>query len=138
MVVFNIAWFMQILPGWLRRQYAPAAARLACPPVSDRTPSGRPDKCIHQEHHHTTGHIAHHSAKSLIFPLPAPGAAPKRDPIRWDAAEPYRGLGFRRVEAKLQQAQHGITEFPLKKGVPVVLEFMAFVGLLREQVASAR
>ena len=70
---------------------------------------------IHQEHHHMTGHIAHHSAKSLIFPLPAPGAAPKRDPIRWDAAEPYRGLGFRRVDAKVQQARYAITEFPVKK-----------------------
>ena len=32
---------------------------------------------IHQEHHHMTGHIAHHAAKSLIFPLPAPGIAPE-------------------------------------------------------------
>ena len=70
---------------------------------------------IHQEHHHMTGHIAHHSAKSLIFPLPAPGAAPKRDPIRWDPAEPYRGLGYRRVDAKVQQAQYTITEFPVKR-----------------------
>ena len=70
---------------------------------------------IHQEHHHTTGHIAHHSAKSLIFPLPAPGAAPKREPIRWNPAEPYRGLGFREIDAKLQQAQYAITEFPLNK-----------------------
>lgn len=45
-----------------------------------------------------TQHIAHHSAKSLIFPLPAPGSAPKREPIPWDAAQPYRGLGFREVE----------------------------------------
>jgi hypothetical protein len=55
---------------------------------------------IHQEHHHMTEHIAHHSAKSLIFPLPAPGSQPKRDPIKWDAANPYRGLGFREVEPK--------------------------------------
>jgi 3',5'-cyclic AMP phosphodiesterase CpdA len=70
---------------------------------------------IHQEHHHMTAHIAHHSAKSLIFPLPAPGAAPKREPIRWDPVEPYRGLGFRRVDAKVQQAKYAITEFPVKK-----------------------
>ena len=31
---------------------------------------------IHQEHHHMTGAIAHHAAKSLIFPPPAPGSAP--------------------------------------------------------------
>ncbi|HEY8050003.1 MAG TPA: metallophosphoesterase, partial [Ramlibacter sp.] len=33
---------------------------------------------IHQEHHHMTGQVAHHSAKSLMFPLPAPGSQPKR------------------------------------------------------------
>ena len=55
---------------------------------------------IHQEHHHMTGHIAHHSAKSLIFPLLAPGSEPKREPIPWDPAQPYQGLGFRGVEAE--------------------------------------
>src|SRR4029077_17470520 len=48
-----------------------------------------------QETTHMTGHIAPHSAKSLIFPLPAPGSQPKRDPIKWDPAQPYKGLGFR-------------------------------------------
>jgi hypothetical protein len=52
---------------------------------------------IHQENHHFTGHIAHHAAKSLIFPLPAPGSQPKRDPLRWDKAHPFQGLGFREV-----------------------------------------
>ena len=69
---------------------------------------------IHQEHHQMTGHIAHHSAKSLIFALPAPGAAPKRTPIAWNPAEPYAGLGFRRVDAK-PPAQIAITEFPVRK-----------------------
>ena len=50
---------------------------------------------IHQEHHHMTGHIAHHAAKSLMFPLPAPGSQPKRTPLPWDPAQPYKGLGFR-------------------------------------------
>ena len=54
---------------------------------------------IHQEHHHKTGRIEHHSAASLIFPLPAPGSVPKRAPVAWDAAQPYRGLGWRDVEA---------------------------------------
>ena len=43
---------------------------------------------IHQENHHMTGHIAHHAAKSLIFPLPAPGSQPKRAPLPYDAAMP--------------------------------------------------
>jgi hypothetical protein len=55
---------------------------------------------IHQEHHHMTGHIAHHASKSLMFPLPAAGSAPKRAPLPWDAAAPYKGLGFREVEAR--------------------------------------
>jgi hypothetical protein len=61
-----------------------------------------------------TGHIAHHSAKSLIFPLPAPGSTPKRLPIAWDPAEPYKGLGFRRVQAK-PPAEYAITEYPVRK-----------------------
>jgi 3',5'-cyclic AMP phosphodiesterase CpdA len=53
---------------------------------------------IHQEHHHVTGRIAHHAATSLIFPLPAPGSQPERAPVKWDAARPFRGLGWREVE----------------------------------------
>jgi hypothetical protein len=66
---------------------------------------------IHQEHHHMTGHIAHHSAKSLIFPLVAPGSKPKREPVPWDAAQPYKGLGFRSVEERVVK----ITEYPVVK-----------------------
>lgn len=55
---------------------------------------------IHQEHHHLTGDVAHHAAKSLIFPLPAPGSAPKRAAIPWDPAAPYRGLGLREVDVR--------------------------------------
>jgi len=68
---------------------------------------------IHQEHHHMTGHIAHHSAKSLIFPLPAPGSQDKRTPLPWDPSAPYRGLGFREVEAEDTGAQYKVTEFPV-------------------------
>jgi len=68
---------------------------------------------IHQENHHTTGHIAHHAAKSLIFPLPAPGSQPKRAPIAWNAAEPYKGLGYREVSAK--KSGLAVTELPVQK-----------------------
>lgn len=71
---------------------------------------------IHQEHHYMTGHIAHHAAKSLMIPLPAPGSAPKRAPIPWDAAAPYKGLGFRNVEADARKSHYGITELPVMKG----------------------
>ena len=71
---------------------------------------------IHQEHHKMTGHIAHHSAKSLMFPLPAPGSQPKRDPVPWDPAQPYRGLGFRNVDAEVAKAEFEIVEIPVQKG----------------------
>jgi len=69
---------------------------------------------IHQENHHMTGHIAHHSAKSLMFPLPAPMSQPKREPIPWDAQNPYRGLGFREVEAQDKGGKFDIVELPVK------------------------
>lgn len=71
---------------------------------------------IHQEHHHRTEHIAHHSAKSLIFPLPAPGSQEKRAPLAWDPAAPNRGLGFRAVEAAVDDARYKITELPVGRG----------------------
>lgn len=70
---------------------------------------------IHQENHHQSGHIAHHSAKSLIYPLPAPGSQDKRTPLPWDPAMPYRGLGFREVEAEDRGERYAIKaikEFP--------------------------
>lgn len=70
---------------------------------------------IHQENHHQTGHIAHHSAKSLIFPLPAPGSQEKRTPLPWDSTAPNKGLGFREVEAEVDKARYKITEFPVSK-----------------------
>ena len=69
---------------------------------------------IHQENHHMTGHIAHHSAKSLIYPLPAPASQPKRTPLAWDGAQPYRGLGFREIEAEAKPVNYAINELPLQ------------------------
>jgi hypothetical protein len=66
---------------------------------------------IHQAHHFKTAHIEHHAAKSLIFPQPAPGSQPKRAAVPWDAAHPYRGLGFRQIEA--EPAEYKLTELPV-------------------------
>jgi hypothetical protein len=52
---------------------------------------------IHQEHHHMTGHIAHHSAKSLIFPLAPPTTDGKKFKVAWNPEKPYDGLGVRDV-----------------------------------------
>jgi Calcineurin-like phosphoesterase len=68
---------------------------------------------IHQEHHHMTGHIAHHAAKSVMWALPEPGSMPKKAQIPWDAAVPYRGLGFRNVKADLVAARYELKEFPI-------------------------
>ncbi|MBV8466821.1 MAG: metallophosphoesterase [Burkholderiales bacterium] len=71
---------------------------------------------IHQENHHMTGHIAHHAAKSLIFPLPAPGSQDKRTPLPWDPAQPNKGLGFREVEASPMRYTFALNEFGVNKG----------------------
>jgi len=69
---------------------------------------------IHQENHAVTGTIAHHAARSLVFPLPAPGAAPKRAPLPWDPKSPDHGLGYRAVRAG--SGAPSITEIPLRSG----------------------
>jgi hypothetical protein len=68
---------------------------------------------IHQEHHAKVGHIAHHAAKSLMFPLPAPGSQPKRAPLPWNPDKPYDGLGFRNVEARADEPRYVIDERPV-------------------------
>jgi 3',5'-cyclic AMP phosphodiesterase CpdA len=67
---------------------------------------------IHQENHRVTGKIAHHSARSLMFPLPAPGSVPKKGPLPWDASSPDHGLGWRAVAMRGASAQ--ITEVPFR------------------------
>jgi hypothetical protein len=70
---------------------------------------------IHQENHHVTGKIAHHSARSLVFPLPAPGSAPKRAPLPWDPASRDHGLGHRSIQIAAGRPQ--LTEVPFGGGV---------------------
>jgi hypothetical protein len=66
---------------------------------------------IHQEHHFMTGHIGHHAAKGMMYPLPAPGSVPKKQPLPWNASEPYKGLGYRGINVKSGQTEFAITEF---------------------------
>jgi hypothetical protein len=37
------------------------------------------------------------AARSLVFPLPAPGSVPKKAPLAWDPSSPDHGLGYRHV-----------------------------------------
>ncbi len=69
---------------------------------------------IHQENHRKMGIIPHHAAKGLMFPLPAPGSVPVKNPIPWDASQPYKGLGFRSVDVKVKGGQYAISEFSVK------------------------
>ena len=69
---------------------------------------------IHQEHHHKAGQITFNAAKGLMFPLPAPGSVPVKNPIPWDATQPYRGLGFRSVDVKAKQTSLRIAELSVK------------------------
>lgn len=69
---------------------------------------------IHQELHHKEGNIAFHAAKGLMWAFPPPGSVPEKKPIRWDAAKPYSGLGFRRIEAKVKPVEYAITEYSVK------------------------
>ena len=68
---------------------------------------------IHQENHHMTQHIAHHAAKSLIFPLPAPGSQEKRTPLAWNPGAPNSGLGIRDIAAATKGAPVTSTELPV-------------------------
>jgi Icc-related predicted phosphoesterase/plastocyanin len=76
---------------------------------------------IHQVNNHMTGQIAHHSAMGLMYPLPAPHSVPKKAPIPWDAAYPYKGLGYRQVQPKVSPADFAITDMPVSsaKAVPL-------------------
>ncbi len=69
---------------------------------------------IHQEHHQQTGHIAHHSAKSLIFPLAPPTSAGKKFKVAWDQQQPYAGLGVRQVGLSEKRAVAEIEELQIK------------------------
>jgi 3',5'-cyclic AMP phosphodiesterase CpdA len=106
---------------------------------------------IHQRNDHMVGHIDLHGAHGLMYPLPAAHSVPKKAPISWDPAQPYKGLGWREIEAKPAPVEYALIEMPvvaksaaaapqvikvvakkyefipgnitLKKGVPVILEF---------------
>jgi 3',5'-cyclic AMP phosphodiesterase CpdA len=68
---------------------------------------------IHQVNHHQTGHIGHHAANGMMYPLPAPHAVPKKAPIPWDPAHPYQGLGYRQADVRARQTDLALTELPV-------------------------
>lgn len=54
---------------------------------------------VHHEHHHMTGHIAHHAAMSTMFPLGTRAQMEKKTQMPWNAAMPYKDLGWRTVQS---------------------------------------
>jgi hypothetical protein len=48
-----------------------------------------------------------------MFALPVAASQPKRLPIPWDAGAPYRGLGFREVDAERVPVNYTISELPV-------------------------
>jgi len=67
---------------------------------------------IHQEHHQKIGTIEHHAARSLIFPLPAPGAVEKKAALPWDPESAEHGLGYRAIResaAGLALSEHSLS-----------------------------
>ena len=51
-----------------------------------------------------TGHIDHHAALAVMFPLSPVGTAPQKTQLPWDAAQPFKGLGWRSVDVRAPQA----------------------------------
>jgi 3',5'-cyclic AMP phosphodiesterase CpdA len=69
---------------------------------------------IHQENEHRTGRITHRAARSLVFPLPAPGSVPKKAPLPWDPQSTDHGLGYREVTSRAAVLE--VQEHPFAKG----------------------
>lgn len=65
---------------------------------------------IHHEHHQSTCHIQHHAAKAVMFPLSPLGTAQSKTQLPWDAAQPYKGLGWRTVRATASGAAQQMRE----------------------------
>jgi len=68
---------------------------------------------IHQVHHHETGHIGHHAAAGLMYPLPAPMSVPKKGPIPWNPARPFAGLAYREANMGEDKNAPALTEIPV-------------------------
>jgi hypothetical protein len=48
-----------------------------------------------------------------MFALPVARSQSKRLPIPWDASAPYKGLGFREVDAECAPVRYAVVERPV-------------------------
>jgi 3',5'-cyclic AMP phosphodiesterase CpdA len=53
---------------------------------------------VHQTITHQDGSVLHVSARSAMYPLPAPGSQPKKAPLPWNAAAADHGIGWRGID----------------------------------------
>ncbi len=68
---------------------------------------------VHHEHHFRTGHIEHHAATSTMFPLAPVGTMPQKTQLPWTPSQPFKGLGYRSVQASASGAAQQPREIPL-------------------------
>jgi 3',5'-cyclic AMP phosphodiesterase CpdA len=68
---------------------------------------------IHQEREDSEDGFSQYAAPGMMFPLPAPGSVASPNPVAWDAAHPYHGLGFRTVSLDLKTYQATIKEYSI-------------------------
>lgn len=68
---------------------------------------------IHQLDFHKTGNIVHYGANGLMYALSSPESAQEKIKIPWDAAHPYKGLGFRVVRVDGETGECLVTEYPV-------------------------
>jgi 3',5'-cyclic AMP phosphodiesterase CpdA len=68
---------------------------------------------IHQEREDQAQDFTQYAAPGMMFPLPAPGSTASPNPLAWDPAHPYRGLGFRTVRLDLKTREATVTEYAI-------------------------
>lgn len=68
---------------------------------------------IHQEREDSDGDFTQYAAQGMMFPLPSPGSVASPNPMPWDAAHPYRGLGFRTVSLDLKTYELSVKEYAI-------------------------
>ena len=66
---------------------------------------------IHQTREDDQDDFTQYAAPGMMFPLPAPGSVASPNPLPWDAAHPYRALGFRTVSIDLKSHKFTIKEY---------------------------
>lgn len=68
---------------------------------------------VHHESHTTAMGAVHHATASLMIPVLPAGTRPERTVVPWNAATPYRGMGWRTVSVRGKGAAWDVIERPV-------------------------